>query len=164
VDGHETKSQLDRYRQMVRTVKELDLGELVPLDEAVPELYESDGNSQGIAPGIREHEWRNGRRTGFRFPATGDDEGQPVGSAEDEPPQIARVTTAGHDSQALGHDSTEPVDVVEAALANALAKATAAERWDLVSQLAKELEARRLARSARNVVTLTERKPGWGQR
>src|SRR5262249_54784192 len=36
--GHETRSQLDQYRQMARTVQELELGELLPLDEAIPEL------------------------------------------------------------------------------------------------------------------------------
>jgi hypothetical protein len=46
--GHETRSQLDRYRQMARTIKELDLGELRPLDELVPELYDSDGNTPSI--------------------------------------------------------------------------------------------------------------------
>jgi hypothetical protein len=49
-------------------------------------------------------------------------------------------------------------DPVEAALATALEGATAAGRWDVVAQLARELEARRLARVA-NVVTLpTERR------
>jgi hypothetical protein len=38
-------------------------------------------------------------------------------------------------------------DGVEAALAKALEGATAAGRWDVVSQLARELEARRLASS-----------------
>jgi hypothetical protein len=42
---------------------------------------------------------------------------------------------------------------VEAALAKAIEGATAAGRWEVVSQLARELEARRLARMA-NVVTL----------
>ena len=38
------------------------------------------------------------------------------------------------------------VDPVEAALANALMKATAAEQWGIVAQLARDLEARRIAR------------------
>jgi hypothetical protein len=42
-------------------------------------------------------------------------------------------------------------DVVEAALAKALEGATAAGRFDVVAQLARELEARRLARMG-NVV------------
>lgn len=40
-------------------------------------------------------------------------------------------------------------DVVEAALAKALEGATAAGRFDVVAQLARELEARRLASSQR---------------
>jgi hypothetical protein len=39
-----------------------------------------------------------------------------------------------------------PADAIEDALAKALEGATAAGRWDVVAQLAKELEARRLAR------------------
>jgi hypothetical protein len=54
-------------------------------------------------------------------------------------------------------DRTRPApaatDAVEAALAKALERATAAGRWDVVSQLARELEARRLARMD-NVVAL----------
>jgi hypothetical protein len=47
-------------------------------------------------------------------------------------------------------------DAVEAALAKALEGATAAGRWDVVSQLARELEARRLGRAA-NVVPINPR-------
>jgi hypothetical protein len=42
-------------------------------------------------------------------------------------------------------------DPVETALAKALTAATAAGRWDVVAQLARELESRRVAR-APNVV------------
>jgi hypothetical protein len=49
--------------------------------------------------------------------------------------------------------ATAEADAVEAALAKALEGATAAGRWDVVSQLAGELEARRLARMG-NVVSL----------
>jgi hypothetical protein len=61
----------------------------------------------------------------------------------------------------LGHASvrTKPkprgmgVDGVEQALADALARAAGAGEWGLVAQLAKELEARRLARMS-NVLLL----------
>jgi hypothetical protein len=46
------------------------------------------------------------------------------------------------------------IDAVEAALAGALANATAAGEWAIVAQLARELEARRLARSGGNVVAI----------
>jgi ribosomal protein L18E len=46
------------------------------------------------------------------------------------------------------------VDVVEAALADALTKASAASEWTVVAQLARELEARRTARQASNVTAL----------
>jgi hypothetical protein len=41
----------------------------------------------------------------------------------------------------------DPVDPVETALVDALTKASAAERFDLVAQLADEVQARRLARA-----------------
>ena len=42
-------------------------------------------------------------------------------------------------------------DPVEAALAEALRKATEAGRWEVVGQLARELEARRMARRASRI-------------
>jgi hypothetical protein len=47
-------------------------------------------------------------------------------------------------------------DAVEAALAGAICGATDAARWDVVAQLARELEARRTARAG-NVVVLQAR-------
>jgi hypothetical protein len=49
------------------------------------------------------------------------------------------------------------VDEVEAALAKAIEGAAAAGRFDVVAQLAKELEARRLARAG-NVFSLSSRR------
>jgi hypothetical protein len=48
---------------------------------------------------------------------------------------------------------------VESALAKALEGATAAGRWDVVAQLAQELQARRLERAG-NVVRLDPAKRG----
>ena len=53
------------------------------------------------------------------------------------------------------HASMTSVDGVDVALAEAIKGATIAGRWDIVAQLARELEARRLAR-ARNVVPLRD--------
>ncbi len=46
------------------------------------------------------------------------------------------------------------LDPVEIALANAVTGATAAGQWEVVAQLARELEARRLARQAPEVVSI----------
>lgn len=46
-------------------------------------------------------------------------------------------------------------DAVESALAKAIEGATSAGRWDIVAQLARELEARRVTRMG-NVVALTK--------
>jgi hypothetical protein len=52
-----------------------------------------------------------------------------------------------------------PGDAVEAALALALDRASEAGRFDVVALLAKELEARRMARAG-NVVRLDATRPG----
>jgi len=49
-------------------------------------------------------------------------------------------------------------DVVEVALADALTRAAEAAQWELVAQLARELEARRRAREAPEIVRLDERR------
>jgi hypothetical protein len=51
---------------------------------------------------------------------------------------------------------SKAVPTVEDALAMALEHAAAAERWDIVGQLARELEARRLA--AAGVPSVTDRR------
>jgi hypothetical protein len=56
-------------------------------------------------------------------------------------------------------------DTVEEALAEALARAAEADRFDVVAQLARELEARRLARAGNVVPLIVERgrrKPSRG--
>jgi hypothetical protein len=56
-------------------------------------------------------------------------------------------------NRALLDPILDPTDGVESALAGALAAAATAGRFDVVAQLARELEARRLARMG-NVVAL----------
>lgn len=55
-------------------------------------------------------------------------------------------------------EAPDILDPVEEALAFALRRATSADKWDVVSQLTRELEARREARSAPNVVRLPTRR------
>jgi hypothetical protein len=105
----------------------------------------------------QKHEWRNGRRAGFRLRARGSDVGQRVGSVEDKESTSAPIGTSGPASEAFGPDS---IDVVEAALGKALEAATADKRWDVVAQLGRELEARRVARGAPNVVVMSCRGRG----
>jgi hypothetical protein len=57
--------------------------------------------------------------------------------------EIDLVRTGG--GQSLGNQS--PADVVEEGLAKAIAEAAVAGRFDVVVQLAREIEARRLARA-----------------
>jgi hypothetical protein len=62
---------------------------------------------------------------------------------------LSRIVTAPEEPRPGGADAMAPVDPaspesVEHALARALAKAADAGRWEIVAQLAQELQARRL--------------------
>jgi hypothetical protein len=63
------------------------------------------------------------------------------------------VPTDGESSMLLPRPAAAS-DPVEVALARALTEASAAGRFDVVAQLARELEARRAARTASNVIPL----------
>ena len=63
----------------------------------------------------------------------------------------------------VGEPGTAPVpdaDPVEAALAVGIREAALAKRWDVVAALARELETRRLARGAPNVVPMRTARDG----
>jgi hypothetical protein len=102
-----------------------------------------------------------------------DEQGCPelLGIVEGEPPSIqdaaGRKSAVSGERRDSNHDSTSAsvaANAVESALALALEKATTAGRWDVVVQLAKELEARQLARTAPNVVSMARKGREGGQR
>jgi hypothetical protein len=68
------------------------------------------------------------------------------------PERVARSPEVAQAERARGNDGA--IDAVEDALARALSEASAAGRFDVVAQLARELEARRTARAG--VPTLAE--------
>jgi len=76
---------------------------------------------------------------------------RPIGDPSE--PEIGDVHPAAGQSWGNQQSRGGPEDQVELELARALGKAAAAARFDVVAQLAKELEARRLARLT-NVLTL----------
>jgi hypothetical protein len=62
---------------------------------------------------------------------------------------------------AFGPTKTGAIGTVEDALARAIAQASVVGRWDIVAQLAPELEARRLsAAGVRSLVDQRGRRPG----
>lgn len=60
----------------------------------------------------------------------------------------------GSGERCKGEPGTDGVDAVEVALARAIERASAAGRWDVVAELARELEERRRSQQAPNVVRL----------
>jgi hypothetical protein len=73
---------------------------------------------------------------------------------------VARVDASARSEVGIGPNHLQTA-TVEDALARALSLAAAGQRWDVVAQLARELEARRLARAG-NVVPLDTRREKKG--
>ena len=67
-----------------------------------------------------------------------------------------RVDVSARDVVAFGPTKTGDIGTVEDALARAIAQASVVGRWDIVAQLARELEARRL--SAAGVRSLVDKR------
>jgi hypothetical protein len=81
---------------------------------------------------------------------SGQNPGKETTPDDSEPPLFSASTATEND----------PRDPVEQALASALTTAAAGGRFDVVAQLARELEARRLARAGNVVVLDSGRRKG----
>jgi hypothetical protein len=88
---------------------------------------------------------------------------EPSGSAEftairvdSRTDNATRVDLSARDVVAFGPTKTGDMGTVEEALAKAIAQASVVGRWDIVAQLARELEARRL--SAAGVRSLVDKR------
>jgi hypothetical protein len=74
-----------------------------------------------------------------------------------------RVDVSARDLVAFGPMKTGDFGSVEDALGRAIAQASVVGRWDIVAQLARELEARRLAAAGvRSLVDKRGRRPDQG--
>lgn len=78
-------------------------------------------------------------------------------AAERRENPLAHATHDDAKQRKVSVSTPTTVDVVEAALANAIVKATAAGEWGIVAQLARELEARRTSRGGTDVVAIDRR-------
>lgn len=83
-----------------------------------------------------------------------------VAAVPSEPVRVQTPRSETEQPKPLGQTKDERVDALEAALADAITKATAAGEWATVAQLAGELEARRTARAGGNVVLFPRRRAG----
>lgn len=146
--GHKSSQMINRYRRKARTWADQKLGSLLALHKALPELIAPCNAPYFVGqPGLEPE--TNGLR------------GQSEASQSTDPEKM-RSAIDPVQSQAIPHGavvghSLGRIEDVEQALAKALEGATAAARWDLVGQIARELAARRLAREP-NVVPLTRTK------
>lgn len=163
--GHKSSGMVERYRRKARG---WNMGPLDPLDEAIPELAadcrsEPSGGSgpqlRGDAPASSAprvpHETHS---EPVKQAVSSDSEMQYQQARSHEEPIFQgdraseidrdRVTLEAHGAL-MGHSNVDPLEA-------ALLLAAQAGRFDVVSQLAKELEARRLAGS--NVVPMVDAK------
>lgn len=150
--GHSSSSMVNRYRRSARAHSELGQGNLTPLDEALatPHQRPMAVATGGVSGDLGSATIEEPAIAAECRPAIGDSSGcdRTLRSPADGDSWGARGAFAG--SPAL-------LDPVELALARALEAATAAGRFDVVAQLARELEARRLAHEP-NVVTLVPKR------
>ncbi len=146
--GHTTSAMINRYRRASRTHAELGQGTLTPLDAAL-----------GL-PHQRPMAVASGGTTGHHGSESATESALPVIANHVTAVRIPLGTPSfpveGPGRGAIMGQTAEG-DPIEAALARALEAATAAGRFDVVAQLARELEARRLGREP-NVVRLTRPK------
>lgn len=162
--GHTTSEMVHAYRRRARKWAELGLGELAPLDVAIPELSDEAAMRASEAAQVaraaistgskpRRIESEGGRKPkaskGFRRVDSNHD------SRIQRPMPDRPTGEISADSWSLvgaSKPSNGPPDPalpprpegIEEALAGALVEATKAGRWEVVAQLARELEARRL--------------------
>ena len=151
--GHRSSIMIATYKRRARTVGELDLGDLAPLNEAIPELspgpaldggLDGGGNSaskslvisnscEGAGKGIR-------KRADLQAAATFDEFGTTL--VQSGPVSAPAVQSR---SNQLGSDP------IAAALAAAIAAATQAGEWTVVKALAEQLEAREARKPSASV-------------
>ena len=165
--GHRSSATINRYRRSARSAMELALGALLPLDQAIPELRRLPQDCPTSGNGRQRDE------TQVDGPTRVSRSGGMADAADSKAPQPSSDSaTCEKQERDVGHrpSSSEPrgnevamadressaVDPVEAALGEALARASAAGAWTAVEALSAELRARREAR-ARVVVLAVER-------
>ncbi len=169
--GHKRFSTTEIYLREADTIR-TGFGDVFPaLPESLlkPESCRESCRSEGPIVSTTRPESRNdGGAEGNRSRRDGDSRPESSGIVDAEPPRGS--DDPGHKSATVGrqHDSgaNEPtvestasapvslVDPIELALADAITKASAEGRWETVTALAGEAQARRLARAGSNVVAL----------
>lgn len=189
--GHRSSTMLNRYRRSARSWAELGLGELLSLDDAIPELSKVSADP-GPSPPVPQRVPQICTRPLGGMAYAGDlkggmpfcDSREAAKIGSDEVPRSPETTHVGalpgHSSgqsfqvgnaevasadggsrtqkassfhEEHGKNAVRSMEDLEAAIAFAITEASKAGQWTVVAQLAKELEARRLARSE-NVVSL----------
>lgn len=170
--GWTTSSMLSRYHRRARTFMEAKVAPLGELDvllgwseTVVPRPKTMVPPGEGGRSSRRKGRSNNRsarvkRARAFLKSAAARRVGStPTGATSPENQSTSRALVELEERETV--PSADPsIDPVERALSAAIVEATKAARWDVVGQLAKELEARRTARAAGNVVSIDTAKRG----
>lgn len=164
--GHRSSTMINRYRRAARTHNELDLGTLVPLNEAIPELGDDDGagdeprTTNGVSLGLdtpldtksvsdrktkRPHGDLNGHTTHHDSQEMAFSSGDfMIAICPDHPRSTAHVRSNVQSNDFIQiDDDSEPEhkDPVREALGYAIKRAADEGRWDIVLKLAGVVDA-----------------------
>jgi len=116
--GHRSSHMINRYRRAARTVAELGLGDLLPLDEAIPELRErarqqARGGTAGGTVAITARGPRDTKPLSRRGRSSrpGSWRGTAGGSNQDGQPGLIAAVSAGHGRVVRSDEAVSPVSV-----------------------------------------------------
>lgn len=163
--GHTSSQMINRYRRRARGAEELELGNLLPMDQAVQELcqrrptreqwqpervIEVNSTALGSDSLPRDYPGNRGstrnRTEDQRIGNAVITEGCEPSSEDHSKPADEQGPVEPPIGATSGNRPTEP-DAVDVALAEAIQKAAAAGAFDVLPRLVAELEARRKARA-----------------
>jgi hypothetical protein len=154
--AHRTLTMIDTYRRQARLFAELNLGDLVALDEAIPELRKpvggpSDGNSKD---GERKGSDATRAAKSATLPAAPKPEarildpliGVRIPMSEPLLTADARIRPTDRPTDPVEEALATGIEAIAASMANA-SPAEVVQLADRMASVSRELEARRLARS-----------------
>lgn len=155
--GHRSSAMINNYKRVARGFQELDVGTLSPLDSALPELRALASAAASDQPlpvgGGPEVGQRSEIQQKMRRPQ-GDSNRDPVSPTPPDGVISRKLDTPSSTTAHGGPPETvgvgQPlaqVDPIEAALAEALLRASRDGAWDAAQALVDELRARRSARA-----------------
>jgi integrase len=169
--GHRSSQMINRYRKASRSASELALGWLEPMEHAIPELADRQGErsvTTGLPTDCPESSTNSVKNSSRNSIKQGKAEVAELADAADSKGAPSQAFSANQHKTSPTSEPEAPTeapswvtdgqsDPIESALLDSLQKATAAGEWSAVAALAHELgELRRQRDAVATVTDLTE--------